>query len=172
MKDESISVNDLGHIEVPEYFAAVGVSQDDFESLSTSDAILSPGLPGGDVQEGAFSPWASDVQKAFRASGLTVSLALNATGERREIVRKAAEVLLPPVIFLQQAGLAVGLNILANWLYDDLIRAFGNRRVKLEILDVETDTERLHRVTYEGPASQVADILRLEADRERHHGED
>jgi hypothetical protein len=165
MKDERVDVRDLGYVRTSAYFSSIGLSDDDVSRLMTNDVVLAPGLPGEDVQayDGAFSSWASDVGKVLRASGLAVDLAVPVGSERREIVRKAAEVLLPPIIFFQQAGLAVGLNILANWLYDDFVAAFANRRVKLEVLDIETKNKRLHRVTYEGPASEVAELLKSEA---------
>jgi hypothetical protein len=171
MIDSGVEVDDLGYVDVNIYLAQLGFDEDAFSSMTSKDVVLAPGLPGESIDApssyAAFSSWASDIGKVYRGQGLSVGFALPEGVERREILRKAADVLLPPIVFFSQAGLAVGLNILANWLYEDFIAVFGLRRVRVEVLDIEADSMTLHRVKYEGPADEVAKILRSESKKKK-----
>lgn len=120
-------------------------------------------LPG---QEVLFHPHSKELLVLLRETGLRASFYEDGR-KKKELLLRSADVYLPTLQFFGEAALAIGLNMLASWIYDTWIKdapaSTPPPRIKAEYLHIE-DGERVVRwKKIEGSAKEVADLLKAEA---------
>lgn len=120
-------------------------------------------LPG---QEVLFHPHSKELLILLRETGLRASFYEDGR-KKKELLLRSADVYLPTLQFFGEAALAIGLNMLASWIYDTWVKdapaSTPPPRIKAEYLHIE-DGERVVRwKKIEGSAKEVADLLKAEA---------
>lgn len=149
------------------------------DELLKHDVLILPGLPGEEHPPPAddaetFVTWAPDLRKIFQRDGVSAALVADPNLPKRQMVRKEADVWLPPLVLLGGAAFSLALNVLGNWIYDRFGRPSPSDedgdRVDIEILEVTSKDETLTRICYRGPANRLVKLLRTLADKERKEG--
>ncbi len=110
--------------------------------------------------ENLFAPTTKDVLAVMQDSGVPARL-YDDGKEKRELIFDSADVILPTLLFLGSAAVSVGLNVLANWIYDRWIKRDAKLpptiRAEYAELDLNGTVVRWRRI--EGPVSEVRALL-------------
>jgi hypothetical protein len=113
-----------------------------------------------------FPPLTKEILFALREGGHE-SILYDDARERRELVLKSTDILIPIILFIDKSVIAVCLDILANLLYDRFVRdkeepSQPSVKVEYAQLDMKNETVLKWR-RIEGPAREVARLLREES---------
>jgi hypothetical protein len=121
-------------------------------------------LPEVPADAHLFAPQAKEVVDALKQGGIQATLYRDER-DRRDLVLKSADVLLPVLTFAAESAAGVALGILANWLYDRFIKRDkrpGTVRFEYAILG-EDRVIAWRRI--EGSVREVRDLMAAESDR-------
>jgi len=143
------------------------LNQLDPEQLASTEGLLllprNPELPTRTTGIEVFPSVTKELNTAFQDAGIESAL-YGEESTRRELVRKSADILLPILLFFSDPAAQLGLNILANWIYDRWVKSdTPTPSIKAEYAEVTSDgvVARWRRV--EGPADQVCKLLQQES---------
>lgn len=104
------------------------------------------------------------VLAALRDGGLEVSL-YDDGREKRELVLKSADVILPTLVFFGKAAVTVGCALLSKLIYDKWIKPClkEQRRIRAEYLEVDDKRALVRWRRAEGSAEQVCQLFAQDA---------
>lgn len=107
-----------------------------------------------------------EVLAALREGGLDVSL-YDDGKEKRELVLKDANIILPTLVFFGSAAVSIGCSILSNLIYDRWIKPNPKRAplVRAEYVEIDDNGTVLRWRRAEGNAEEVRQLLAQEATR-------
>lgn len=112
-----------------------------------------------------FAQTAKEVLQILTEGGLRASL-YDDGREKREIVRKSAEVVLPVLLFIGNAAASIGMSVLASWIYDRFRKNETTKPViKVEYLEIDEEKGINRWRKIEGSADEVRKLLITESQR-------
>jgi hypothetical protein len=111
-----------------------------------------------------FAPFSKEILVVLQEKGMNAFLYQD-NKERRELILKSAEVVLPILMFVGNSAVSLGLGILASWIYDKWLkdRESPPPSIKFEYAEVSEDglIARWRRI--EGTADDVQRLLAEES---------
>jgi len=150
---------------------ATNLNLDSLRTHKTSTVLLPLNtVLAKESEANLFSPLTKEVLFALREGGHD-SILYEDARERRELVLRSADILVPIILFVEQSVIAVELGILANLLYDRYVRdkedpppqrVQPSVRVEYAQIDMKNETVLKWR-RIEGPAREVARLVRDES---------
>ena len=138
------------------------------ESLQFEDGVLI--LPQNKIlhessdNQNLFPGTTKDVMMTLKEGGVPVHLYEDGRS-RRELVLKSADIILPIVMFLSDPAVAIGLNLISNWIYDRWImtKTKNPPSMRVEYVEIKDKKSVLRWRRVEGPAEDVRNLLIEEA---------
>ena|GEM_PF-5475626 len=122
------------------------------------DAVV---LPAYSVNtEMVFQAFSKEIERALTAKGLRATL-YNDARQRKDLIQKSADVILPVVLYVGSLAVAFGVNVLSSWVYDRFLKDSPSARNQLRVEYAELDmaTGKVKRHVVEGSAPEVHAFL-------------
>ncbi len=137
----------------------LGYPSDKISEIKNSDVLLLP--TDLDSPESHFPDKSVSLKKTIEKQ-LRINVIYKQGSKTHYKAHRAAEIILPLLVFLGWQVLDICKNIIADWLVDELSR-FGasrkpNAKVRLIVVDSKKKTSK--ELTCEGPAESLVKILR------------
>lgn len=103
-----------------------------------------------------FPAGTKELKYAFINAGLDASM-YSDDREKRDLLLKTADIVLPVLLFVGGAAVTVGLNILSNWIYDRFVRArdIDEPQIKVEYVEIDENKNIVKWRRIEAPASKL-----------------
>lgn len=105
-----------------------------------------------------FNPHVPDIKKYFSMNGYNIEIIRDSKKQVKYEILYDNEIILPVLFFIGNGALTIGLNMLSNFLYE---KYFGsNRKIKADIIEMETDKIKASRYKIEGDAEYVIKAIK------------
>jgi len=107
-----------------------------------------------------FAAYSKEIAERLSSSGLPARLYEDGR-EKRDLIRKSADVILPVLAVLGDAAVAISCGVIAAWIFDKFLRRGENEQptIQVEILHVDPVTGAVTRHRIEGSAGEVRRLL-------------
>jgi hypothetical protein len=111
-----------------------------------------------------FTQIAKDILVLFQDAGMQ-SCFYDDKKEKCELILDSADIVLPILLFAGNVAVSVGLNILANWIYDRWIKPDAKQppSIKVEYLEIDQQGIIIRWRRIEGTAKEIRNLLSEEA---------
>jgi len=161
MDDSATRWGDVASAATVEVFATLTGLKAEALRTPNSGALVLPSraLPDSGENTLVFAPGAKEASEVLRAGGIDTMLYHDGR-ERRELVLRSADVVLPMLLFADPLVTSLALSILANWIYDRWLRrnVLQPSSVKFEYAELGPDgSVSVRRI--EGPTEDVCKVL-------------
>lgn len=112
----------------------------------------------------AFAQTTKELMVVLRRAGIESRL-YDDGREKRELILRYADIILPVLVFVGKAAAGAALGLLARWIYDRLIKSDQKfiPNVKAEYIQIEKDGTIVRWRKIEGPATEVCQLVAQEA---------
>lgn len=101
----------------------------------------------------------SDIRKVLTQAGYDTEVVLDKGLERRALIRKSADYILPVILFATSIPVSVATGYIANWLFTRFAQE-QNINIKYEHARFGPDGKIVDYVKLEGESRHVAEILK------------
>ncbi len=161
MDDSATQWEDVARAATVELFATwAGLEAEALRTPNSGVLVLpSRALPDSGDNTLVFAPGAKEASGVLREGGIDTVLYHDGR-ERRELVLRSADVVLPMLLFADPLVRNLALSILANWIYDRWLRrnVLHPQSVKFEYAELGPDgSVSVRRI--EGPTEDVCKVL-------------
>jgi hypothetical protein len=145
-----------------------GITADSLLSDTPSVILLPPDSHATLSETLVLSEWTKEVRVVFNEAGLEARVCDNGK-QRKQLILKSADLVLPTLLFFESSAVTVGLNVLSSWLYDNWKQKKSKMKpsVRVEYLEVDEQQKIKRWCKIEGPADLVSQVLAAEAQREK-----
>ena len=122
------------------------------------------GNPDTQDQANLYPAGTKELVQAFISNGVNAEL-YSDDRDKRDLILKGADIVLPILLFVGSSAVGVGLNILSNWIYDRFVKTKNaeDPLIKVEYAEVDSDRRIVKWRRIEAPASQLYVNLSEEA---------
>lgn len=108
----------------------------------------------------AFAAYSKEIADTLSSQGLPACL-YDDGRERRDLIRKSADVILPVLAVVGEAALAISCSVIGAWIYDRFLRGASKEQptIQVEILSVDVAAGAITKHRIKGPAGDVQRLL-------------
>lgn len=108
----------------------------------------------------AFAAYSKEIADTLSSRGLPACL-YDDGRERRDLIRKSADVILPVLAVFGEAALAISCGVIGAWIYDRFLRGASKEQptIQVEILSVDLAAGAITKHRIKGPADDVHQLL-------------
>jgi hypothetical protein len=108
----------------------------------------------------AFAAYSREIADTLSSRGLPACL-YDDGRERRDLIRKSADVILPVLAVVGEAALAISCGVIGAWIYDRFLRGASKEQptIQVEILSVDLAAGAITKHRIKGPAGDVQRLL-------------
>jgi hypothetical protein len=146
---------------VQEFAQLKGLNVESLRIVSSQALILpsNGALTNASAVTNTFPSHSKEILLALRAACLEVDYYADGK-QKRELILKDADIVLPALLFVGSAIASIGLNVLSNWIYDRWLKPRGEpASIKVEYAIAERNGELLRWRRVEGPVAEVRRLL-------------
>jgi len=135
-------------------------TEDDIAKALQKQVLIVPQLIVSDTDKSQLvRSDVSEIKKVLTQAGYDTEVVLNKNLERRALIRKDADIVLPLILFAANIPLNLAISYVANWLF---ARFPGEQKINItyEHARFGHDGKIIDYVKLEGEPKQVAEILK------------
>ncbi len=148
-------------------------TEDDIAKALQKQVLIVPQLIVSDTDKSQLlRSDVSDIKKVLTQAGYDTEVVLDKNLERRTLIRKDADIVLPLILFAASIPLGVATGYISNWLFTRFTKG-QKTNIKYEHARFDSDGKIVDYVKLEGEPKQVAEILKSgkfeQADRPDDH---
>jgi hypothetical protein len=107
-----------------------------------------------------FAAYSKEIAERLSSSGLPARL-YDDGRERRDLIRKSADVILPVLAVVGKTALEISCGVIGAWIYDRFLRGASKEQptIQVEILSVDLAAGAITKHRIKGPAGDVQRLL-------------
>ena len=107
-----------------------------------------------------FAAYSKEIADTLSSRGLPACL-YDDGRERRDLIRKSADIILPVLAVVGEAALAISCSVIGAWIYDRYLRGASKEQptIQVEILSVDLAAGAITKHRIKGPAGDVQWLL-------------
>jgi hypothetical protein len=155
---------------------SVTIDETDFDLRTTLKTLGYSNSEATEVEASQVLLLPQDIHAAesiFRSTSISLKkemetkMTIRVLSRQREkshyFAERAADIVAPILVFLSLQAFDIGKAILASWLYDQMLKLRRGSMVpsaKLTVIVVDEKERVKKRVTYDGPANKIPEIIR------------